>query len=106
MKRARPLESKKNKQATNAELVKFYFTQDEKVDGSWHCTCGKTRKQLPNTGTSNLINHIKTEHKNFEEEVKLASHQKDIGSFFSPSEKAKNIYGWLDWIISEGYFLK
>lgn len=99
----RKYETKKAKQINNQDIVNFYFKQDQKAPHKWHCKCGKSRQQAVNSGTTNLVNHVLTDHPNYREEVNNALNQKEIQTYFLPSEKATNIYGWLDWVISEGY---
>ena len=85
---------------SNKDIVQFYFKRRADSD-LYDCRCGKTRKQDAKRGHGNLMEHIRTSHKNFREEV---------NSYFPalpfsqplPSDKTKRVYGWLDWVISAG----
>jgi hypothetical protein len=98
-------ESKRvSNKAENQELVKFYFKLKDGSDEKYVCRCGKERSQKANTGWSNLVSHVHTDHLNWKQEI--VDGRNSISSFlFMPSEKAKQIYGWLDLIITEGYDL-
>lgn len=106
MKRIAPNESKKDKTASNVEIVNAFFTRDPVDRNLWICKCGKKRKQEPKTGYTNLVNHVKHEHTDVIEETLKKQKQGALDKFFVPSSKAINIYGWLDWIISEGYIFR
>jgi hypothetical protein len=88
---------------SNTDIVSFYFNQQEEKS-KWLCKCGKVRTQIENTGYSNLINHVKTAHSNWSEEVKSSKFSNSLAKYlFLPNDKAKQIHGWLDWIIRDGY---
>ena len=69
MKRIAPNESKKDKTASNVEIVNAFFTRDPVDRNLWICKCGKKRKQEPKTGYTNLVNHVKHEHTDVIEET-------------------------------------
>ena len=86
----------------NTEIDKFFFTPVPRISDKFLCKCGKERKQNPKRGHGNLLEHITREHKNYLEEVRFNG----IKSVFSIviSDKARNIYGWLDWICTGPLF--
>ena len=57
------------------------------------------RTQQPNTGYSNLISHLDNQHTDWKESIKSGS------SLFASknlvTEKAKTVYGWIDWKITD-----
>ncbi len=89
----------------NSEIVEYFFKQDPIDKNLWLCKCGKKRTQADKKGYSNLLNHIHTSHTGWKEELKDAKRSVGIIKYFLPSDEAKKIYGWLHWIITEGYFL-
>jgi hypothetical protein len=102
----RTLELDQNAVIGNKEYIEYYFKKVVNKDGLFKCRCGKERKQAPKTGFSNLLNHIKCEHKDYDSVVQSELKKGHLlDKYFYPSEKATQIYGWLDWIISEGYGL-
>jgi hypothetical protein len=89
----------------NKEIVKVYYTPEKGSDEKFKCRCGKLRTQKPNTGHSNLVQHVKDSHPDWEKVLEKARNQASLDSFFRPDQKSLQIYGWLDLIISEGYEL-
>ena len=86
----------------NSKAVKQYFKhlgEDEYV-----CECGRKRKQKPNTGFSNLINHLNTDHANWKQNMKLRNQTFLISA--EVSAKAYNIFAWIDWIITDNRVLR
>ena len=51
---------------TNARIVKHFFTRIAGTDSKWRCICGNEYKQRDNKGYTNLLNHLKAEHANYE----------------------------------------
>ena len=78
---------------SNKQIVDFYFNEKEK--NKFRCRCGNERKV--GNGYQNLLTHIYTKHPNYLQEIQNQE------SVFKPSDKVTCIYGWLDWIISNGY---
>ena len=79
----------------NSKAVKLYFKhlgEDEYV-----CQCGRKRKQKPNAGFSNLINHLNTDHANWKQDMKLRNQTFLISA--DVSAKTYNIFASIDWII-------
>lgn len=98
MKRSAPTDDK------NIEYVNFYFKPLKNDEERYKCKCGKLRKQAKKTGYTNLMDHIRTQHKDY---VDVVKNQKKNGQLdlagFTPSEAATQVYGWLDLILTEGY---
>ena len=82
---------------SNKEVALFYFTRKPKTS-EYTCKCGTQRKC--EAGYENLMTHIRTKHKNFEIEIN-SSRQSVLNVFIDP--KAKNIFGWLEWVIMNGF---
>jgi hypothetical protein len=87
----------------NKELVALYFTAVNGNDDKFKCShCGKVRTQKPKTGLQNLVQHIKDGHEDWPQRLE-ASRTNLITNYFQADKKSLKIYGWLDFIISEGY---
>jgi hypothetical protein len=91
----------------NKALCLYYFKLEnpEKSDEKYICKCNTRRTQKPNTGWSNLLSHITTDHPEHVEEYSNHIKKNSLDNYFKPSQKALKIYGWLDFIISGGYAL-
>ena len=85
---------------TLKELCLKYFKKQDGSADQWVCKCGKTLKQKPSTGWSNLANHIRAQHPEAEQ---VAENQLRITDtdLIKSNKKAINIYSWLDWVITE-----
>ena len=46
-------------------IVKRFFTEFPEDNSKWKCRCGKILTQKPNTGWSNLFQHIKSQHSDY-----------------------------------------
>ena len=83
------------------DVVKRYFKQDKGTE-EWTCTCGKKLKQRHGTGYTNLFNHIKSQHKDWDGG---ASGQKTLdGNVIAISrdktisDSVENLYSWVEWV--------
>ena len=47
-----------------------YFVATE-VPETYQCVCGQLRKQATKTGYGNLVSHVKTNHKDYEEQIQM-----------------------------------
>ncbi|POM80965.1 Hypothetical protein PHPALM_1132 [Phytophthora palmivora] len=89
---------------TPAQVSGFYFRpcrddHDEVIDEYFRCRCGTVRKQTRRNGCSNLIQHIRREHPDYEA-VMLAASTAETGSVLNyVRQSALNVYGWMDWIL-------
>ena len=99
--------SKSKPPTQNERISRVCFTDDG--DGNWKCNgCDANKVQKAGTGWSNLINHLKSTHTDTYEACQACLKQggdpssEILKSFLGEvTETAKNIYKWLDWIISE-----
>ena len=76
----------------NKSVIDFYFTSIG--EDRFKCKCGRIRKQTKGSGFSNLKNHINSSHPTWRTEV-------SSGVETIISNKAKNIFAWLEWVIME-----
>ena len=88
------------------EVFRTYFVTSEVDPKSHTCReCSVAIKQDLAKGYSNLISHVTTLHKDdCFERIRVASGVANgpMDTFVRKStEKAKNIYGWMDWIVRE-----
>ena len=83
------------------EITEYYFKRQRDTDELYVCRCGKRRKQNPRRGYGNLMDHIRSDHPKYLEELRESNRSPfPLGKI---SEKAHNIYGWLHWVITDGY---
>ena len=78
-------------------IVKRYFTEFPEDNSKWKCRCGKILTQKPNTGWSNLFQHIKSQHSDYLQDAQ-STLQSFVVSKPASTKKAANIYSWLEWI--------
>ena len=80
------------------ELCRRFFTEQE--DGKWRCKCGKELIKKKGCGWTNLVNHLKSQHPDYNEIEE--NKQAKIDNFVSlKNKKAENVFGWLEWICVE-----
>ena len=101
-----------NKKPTDAQKIcneMYERLPDKNGKEHYKCKiCHITRIRIPNSGWSNLHNHVISEHE-YEykdtalDELNVKPHLKQrqltIDTFLP--KKTKNIYGWIDWMIDE-----
>ena len=80
---------------SNKEVVNYFSKLKTGTDDLFVCTCGKTRKQDRKRGHGNLMEHIKSEHTNYLQEVRNANIS--VLSPTTTSHKAQNNSSWVDW---------
>ena len=78
--------------AMNKSVIDFYFKSIG--EDRFKCKCGRIRKQTKGSGFSNLKNHINSSHPTWRTEV-------SSGVETIISNKEKNIFAWLEWVIME-----
>ena len=84
--------------AQNVEaIVRRYFTEFPENNSKWKCRCGKILTQKPNTGWSNLFQHMKSQHSDYLQDAQ-STLQSFVVSKPASTKKAANIYSWLQWI--------
>jgi len=87
---------------TNKEISATFFTKEseeqigDKLLITYRCTCGRTRVQNPKTGYGNLVNHIKSDHNDWEDIMK-AKDSKNTSIFVN--KKGTKVFNWLEWIV-------
>ena len=75
-----------------------YFVATE-VPETYQCVCGQLRKQATKTGYGNLVSHVKTNHKDYEEQIQRKIHA-GAGSILSfIDDKSRNIFSWIEWVV-------
>ncbi|GMF46637.1 unnamed protein product [Phytophthora fragariaefolia] len=62
--------------------------------------CGTTHKQVDSIGFTNLTQHVRLKHPNFEDEMLAAGPGTTESLLPWISRKAQNHFGWLEWIVS------
>ena len=88
---------------TSREIARTFFedvpqnSKGEQTNFKFKCSCGTTRTQDLKKGLTNLISHIKNDHKDWEE---VMSSKKKAGpqSLFV-NRKGSNIFNWIEWVI-------
>ncbi|ETP45619.1 hypothetical protein F442_08022 [Phytophthora nicotianae P10297] len=89
---------------TSAQVSRFFFQPcrddyDEIIDEYFRCRCGTVRKQTRRNGFTNLLQHVRREHPDFETRMREAS-TTETGSLLSyVRQSSQNLYGWLTWVI-------
>ncbi|KAG6576410.1 uncharacterized protein IUM83_08938 [Phytophthora cinnamomi] len=89
---------------TPAQVSGFYFRpcrddHDEVINEYFRCRCGTVQKQTRRNGYSNLMQHVRREHPDYDA-VMLAASTAETGSMLNyVRQSALNVYGWMDWIL-------
>ncbi|OWZ13679.1 hypothetical protein PHMEG_00012949 [Phytophthora megakarya] len=89
---------------TPAQIAGFYFhpcrdDHDEVILEYCRSRCGMVRKQTRRNGYSNMMQHIRREHTDYEA-VMLAVSTAETGSMLNyVRQSALNVYGWMDCIL-------
>ncbi|KAF1792863.1 Ribonuclease H-like domain [Phytophthora cactorum] len=87
---------------TSAQVTGFYFQpcrddNDEVILEYFRCRCGTVRKQTRRNGLTNLMQHVRREHPNFEAEMPEAT-TAETGSLLNYVRRTSHtLYGWLLW---------
>lgn len=89
---------------TNEEICSYYFKLVESKDGNekYECKlcmpiCRRTKKK--GSGLSNLMSHIKLAHPTYLEDVLS---KRPLMDQYLVTKKVSNIFGWIDWIVTDG----
>ena len=64
------------------------------------CRCGTNRRQDTKKSYVNLMSHIREARKEYEE---VLQEKEKNSSMFSVTDKAQNLYGWLDSVNNGGF---
>ena len=93
----------KRQRDDNKQIVSHYFQSIEGSEHSFKCIyCDTIRNQKPNTGYSNLMNHITGKHPDYAHLANGNKEKNSLDAYFDTTTKENNIFCWLDWIIVEG----
>ena len=87
---------------TTKATVDYFFTKIG--ENSFKCRCGSSRKQDIKKGYVNLMSHVRQCHSNYKQEIQDHKTSGTINSMFGTvTQKAKNLHGWIDLIVTGGY---
>ena len=87
---------------SNKQMCELFFTNAG--DKTFKCNlCSNSYKQDTTKGYGNLVIHMEKAHPDWKSQIPSGSATLNFPVTSGVSKKAKNIYGWLDWIISEGH---
>ena len=78
----------------NKQIAEFFFTKVTGMTHSFVCKCGKVRKQEISRRYRNLLDHVKNDHPDWENQIKMKTSS-------IVSEEATTLFGWLDWIVMD-----
>lgn len=123
--RLNDLQMKRAAEPNGKDVSKFYFLRVENTVDTYQCKiCPKVRRvQKEGSGWTNLMEHIKTAHPNFEEEIAKADKQGNLTGIkklfpfflfffsffllimtaFAIPPKIENVFSWVEWVINEGH---
>ena len=94
------------------DLYDTYFVTSEENNELHKCReCSRNIKQNVKKGYTNLVVHVTTQHKDeYVEKVRAHIGVAVAGAMDTfvrrSSEKAKNIFGWMEWIVMESLALQ
>jgi hypothetical protein len=91
----------KRKKESN-KLFKAYFFEKISEDEYTCRLCQKSRSAKKGTGCSNLMEHLRTNHPNFEQLMKDHPDASTLPAYIDT--RAANMSSWLDWIIGDGLY--
>ena len=94
---------------SNEKICRAYFQgigaeTEDKIIKKWKCRCGNLRTK--GNGWTNLMDHIKSAHPNFREELGIkcpggTDSSLSMDSFITyVSAKARNIHCWMQWVVN------
>ncbi|OWZ09475.1 hypothetical protein PHMEG_00017819 [Phytophthora megakarya] len=87
------------------QIAAFFFKpcpdEEGEVTGYYACnTSAKRRKLSPKSGYTNLVAHVRVAHPNYESDMHDANVAASGTLLPWVTQKAKNRYAWLHWIVS------
>lgn len=89
------------KQKLDTQSICDYFFTKSPEKHTYICKiCFISRSQAKGTGRTNLMNHLTTTHPTYQSIMAEKKDPSSLKQYFTP--KSSNIYGWLDWIITNG----
>lgn len=86
---------------SSKDIVEHFYKPHSTVDTKWVCSCGHERAQT-GTGYTNLLDHVKRKHDNYEELVLAAKESVGLASVFKRTvvkSKARDMHGWLELVV-------
>jgi hypothetical protein len=92
---------------TTREIVTTFFqdvpnnSKGEQTNSKFKCSCGVSRTQDLKKGLTNLISHIKNDHKDWEEVMN--SKKKEHPQSLFVNRKGSNIFNWMEWVIMDNH---
>lgn len=92
---------------TTREIATTFFedvpknSKGEQTNFKFKCSCGTTRTQDLKKGLTNLISHIKNDHKDWEEVMN--SKKKDQPQSLFVNRKGSNVFNWIEWVIMDNH---
>jgi hypothetical protein len=76
-------------------------SKGEQTNTKFKCSCGTTRTQNLKKGLTNLISHIKNDHKDWEEVMN--NKKKDQPQSVFVNRKGNLIFNWMEWVIMDNH---
>ena len=92
---------------TTREIVSTFFedvpknSKGEQTNSRFKCTSGTTRTQDLKKGVTNLISHIKNDHKDWEEV--MSSKKKTGPQSLFVNRQGNIIFNWMEWVIMDNH---
>jgi hypothetical protein len=80
-----------------SSVLRFFKFCDDSAD-KWKCVCGKLLTQKKGTGWTNLVNHLKAQHPDWQMEQNQAKMENFLDVVSKPTTSAENVHSWLEWI--------
>lgn len=85
---------------TNAQVSGYYFRPcrdelNEVILEYFRCRCGTVRKQTHRNGYSNLMQHVRREHPNYEAVMLEAAIAESSSLLNFVRHLAQNLHGWM-----------
>ncbi|OWY96167.1 hypothetical protein PHMEG_00033634 [Phytophthora megakarya] len=85
---------------TNKDICAYFY--ENLGQGRYRCKqCGSERKQIANTGYSNLIGHLANKHDDFKDlyAATLSSKDSTLRNFGFVSEETSHRFHWMRWVV-------
>ncbi|KAF1778265.1 hypothetical protein GQ600_4500 [Phytophthora cactorum] len=80
-------------------LLPAVWTRREPVSGYFRCRCWRVRQQVPRTGYSNLVSHVRSQHPDFEDIMRSVV-PVETGTLVPwIRRRSLNLFGWLRWTV-------
>ncbi|KAE8961501.1 hypothetical protein PR003_g30968 [Phytophthora rubi] len=79
-------------------FYKVVVNDDGQPTDYFRCQCGTLRKQTGGTGYSNLLSHVRKEHRDFAVTMAASNRSGALTAFVD--SKSQKVYDWLDLIVT------